>query len=310
MKILITGDEHLYLRIKGVDKDWLSNRFEKFISLLNDVPHDCRVHLGDYFDTVPTIEELAIFLKYANGVTRPTYMIDGNHEATKKGSTFLTHIKTMITNPLFRIIDAYTSLEFGDFLPYCDLKDFVKHPDRYPARGRILFTHVRGEIPPHVHAEIPLELLDSWQLVFAGDLHSYKNSQRNILYPGSPMSTSRSRSIPRGTHGYFILDDVEDVQWHSLDDKLPHLLRLPLGATVDDTYHNVVYEATVEHASETVEVAGKKVEKIVKEKESVSSLGLTKASKFEDYMVAYMKQRLSMEATKITKVMTLYGSIT
>ena len=57
-----------------------------------------------------------------------------------------------------------------------------------------LFTHVRGEIPPHVVPEVDLERFDKFKTVFAGDLHAHENTQRNIVYPGSPMTTSFHRN--------------------------------------------------------------------------------------------------------------------
>ena len=56
-----------------------------------------------------------------------------------------------------------------------------------------LFTHVRGEIPPHVKPEVDLDLFNDFPVVFAGDLHAHSNTQRNIVYPGSPMTTSFHR---------------------------------------------------------------------------------------------------------------------
>ena len=47
-----------------------------------------------------------------------------------------------------------------------------------------LFTHVRGEIPPHVKPEVDLDRFEDFPIVFAGDLHAHSNSQRNIVYPG------------------------------------------------------------------------------------------------------------------------------
>ena len=71
------------------------------------------------------------------------------------------------------------------------LKEFEKEP--FIIHGNICFTHVRGEIPPHVKPEMDLELFAKYDLVLAGDLHSYENSQKNILYPGSPVTTSFHR---------------------------------------------------------------------------------------------------------------------
>ena len=57
-----------------------------------------------------------------------------------------------------------------------------------------MFTHVRGEIPPHVKPEVDLDMFEDFPVVFAGDLHAHSNTQRNIVYPGSPMTTSFHRS--------------------------------------------------------------------------------------------------------------------
>lgn len=313
MIVYATGDEHLYLRTRDVPSEWSLSRFESFL-YHEPFEYDIRVHMGDFFDTVPTIKELAVFLKYANSVKKPTYMIDGNHEATKKGSTFLTEVRHMITNKLFNIVDEYCSIpNFADFLPYRQLKEFAKTPDKFEAKNKILFTHVRGEIPPHVQPEIDLSLFDKWNKVFAGDLHDVKLSQRNIFYPGSPLSTSRSRSIPKATHGAFRIDtDTNEHTWYSFDDTFPHLLRIDIKdvGKYDENYHNIVYEAEVASAKEQVSAdTASKIERIVKPKESVSSLGLTKSSKFSDFMTAYMIQQKYSE-NQISRFQTALMGLT
>ena len=67
----------------------------------------------------------------------------------KKDTTFLTHLKraTHRINPLVQVIDDFDShLLAGDvdFIPYNKLKDY--HPGDVDMHGRILITHVRGEI--------------------------------------------------------------------------------------------------------------------------------------------------------------------
>ena len=74
-----------------------------------------------------------------------------------------------------------------------------------------LYTHVRGEIPPHVTPEVDLDRFNDFPVVYAGDLHSHSNTQRNIVYPGSPMTTSFHRDVVKT--GYLLIDE-EDDSWH------------------------------------------------------------------------------------------------
>ena len=126
-------------------------------------------------------------------------------------------------NPLVKIIDEYYSYKGIDFIPYNRLKDFAKETNNsFVGLGRILATHVRGEIPPHVKAEVDLNIFKSWEKVLAGDLHSYSNSQLNILYPGSPVTTSFHRNAVET--GVIIIDTNTLVhEFIKLD--LPQLIR-------------------------------------------------------------------------------------
>ena len=56
-------------------------------------------------------------------------------------------------------------------------------------------------------AIVILNRFKRFPVVFAGDLHAQKNSQRNIVYPGSPMTTSFHRSKVN-TGVLVILDDL------------------------------------------------------------------------------------------------------
>lgn len=197
-------------------------------------------------DRLPTMEELEVYFDLVSVFTKPTIIIDGNHEATKKGATFLSYLKNATTrlNPKVSIIDECSTLpDYSlDIIPYCRLKEFEKLGGNFTEK--ILVTHVRGEIPPHVKPEVDLSIFDRWEVVLAGDLHSYENSQRNILYPGSPMSTSFHRNPV--DNGVIILDtDTLKHEWISLG--LPQLLRKtinagePMPAT---TYDHTIYEVS------------------------------------------------------------------
>ena len=45
---------------------------------------------GDLFDRVPSMDELSLYFDFVRGVTIPTIIYDGNHEATRKNNTFFS----------------------------------------------------------------------------------------------------------------------------------------------------------------------------------------------------------------------------
>lgn len=242
MKILFVSDIHIKLGQKNVPIEWARNRysilFNELSKLYNEV--DLLIVGGDIFDRVPSIEELEIFFEFITSINIPAILYSGNHEALKKNTTFLSNLKDVVKklNSWVDIIDDFHTQYGIDFIPYNKLKE--KWPDTL--NSRILCTHVRGEIPPHVKPEVNLELFDRWNLVLAGDLHSYSNSQRNILYPGSPVTTSFHRNLV--DTGVIILDsDTLEHTWHKLE--VPQLIRKTINAgdSMPATdYHHTIYE--------------------------------------------------------------------
>lgn len=233
MKILFTADIHIKLGQKNVPVEWARNRFQMFIDQFAEMQKQADLIIigGDVFDKLPNTEEVELYFDLVASFTKPTVIYAGNHEALKKDTTFLTHLKkaTHRLNKLVTIQDDYWyNAGFDvDIIPYNKLRDFVDNYSTLDFHGKILCTHVRGEIPPHVKPEIPLHLLDRWQVVLAGDLHSYENSQRNILYPGSPYTTSFHRH--HVDTGAILLDyDTLDHVW--LKFKLPQLIKKTITA--------------------------------------------------------------------------------
>jgi hypothetical protein len=160
----------------------------------------------------------------------------------KKDTTFLTFLKksTQRMNPLVTLVDDYLENDVVDIIPYNKLKDYEKNPRTFS--NKILCTHVRGEIPPHVKPEVDLNIFSQWQTVLAGDLHSYENSQRNILYPGSPYTTSFHRSSVET--GAILLDSAtHSHEW--LKFHLPQLIKKTIGADetpVPTDFDHTIYE--------------------------------------------------------------------
>jgi len=230
MKILFTADVHIKLGQKNVPIEWAKNRFHLFVEQFQQMQEQADLVIigGDVFDRLPTMDEVELYFDFVASFNKPTLIYPGNHEMLKKDTTFLTNLKksTNRLNPLVEVVDDYYSHGTLDIIPYNKLKDFEKNG--YNFNGKILCTHVRGDIPPHVKSEIDLTLFNRWQVVLAGDLHSYENSQLNILYPGSPYTTSFHRSSV--DTGAILLDsDSLDHVW--LKFSLPQLIRKTVGVS-------------------------------------------------------------------------------
>ena len=118
---------------------------------------------------LPNMEELELYFSFIREVSIPTIIYDGNHEATKKNRTFFSQLKQVSRdiNPLVHVVDiSYIDPGLGyGILPYADLhrkESIEKFNTKKP-----LFTHVRGEIPPHVKPEVNLDRFEDFPVVFA-----------------------------------------------------------------------------------------------------------------------------------------------
>lgn len=293
MNILFTADIHIKLGQKNVPIDWAKRRFELFIEQFAEMQKqaDYVVIGGDTFDRLPTMDEVELYFDLVASIRKPGFIIPGNHEMLKKDTTFLSYLKkaTHRINPLVQIIDDFNSdLLAGDvdFIPYNKLKDY--DPRDVDMHGRILITHVRGEIPPHVKPEIPLQLFDRWSVVLAGDLHSYENSQRNILYPGSPYTTSFHRSkVDTGA----ILLDIETLEHKWLKFELPQLIKKTVGVTdpkpatdFDHTIYEIEGDLHELGQLEDSDLIDKKVVKRAQETQLILDPELSLAEEVREYL--------------------------
>ena len=261
MKILFSADTHIKLGQKNVPSAWQENRFLMLGERLDNIfgATGCDLHIigGDLMDVAdPSSEEVELMFAFLAKLGHPGIIYTGNHELKTKTISCLDHYAADIhdaTNGLWKVVKDYRSPEF-DIIPYSSL-----HKASWKPRvSDICFTHVRGAIPPHVVPEIDLERFveHGYSKVFAGDLHSYKNSQKigdvDLLYPGSPLTTSFHRERTKGTNGAFIIDTVlprdheHYLSWVELGD-LPQLIRktIEVGEPMEaDAYDRVIYEVT------------------------------------------------------------------
>lgn len=309
--ILFTADIHLKLGQKNVPREWAKDRYRKFFKQISGIEPNVDLHIigGDLFDRLPTMEELELYFEWVSMMTVRTIITTGNHEATKKGHTFLSQLKaaTQKINPLVTIVDdSYIDEEYGfGILPYENLHKNGA-TDFFPS-GIALITHVRGEIPPHVKPEVDLSMFDKFKVVFAGDLHSHSNSQRNIVYPGSPMTTSFHRK--EVATGYLLIDETDwSWEWHQLD--LPQLIRKTVDSPeqmIPTTYHHTIYELEGDLKDlsniENSELLDKKVVK----RSSEASLIISSDMTLTDELSEYLSYILELDDTKVSDILGVFN---
>ena len=308
--ILFTADWHIKLGQKNVPVPWACSRYKLFFQQVQDAidEHDISLHIigGDLFDRVPSMDELTLYFDFVKDVSVDTIIFDGNHEATKKNHTFFTNLKrvTEELNPKVKVITETYYQDDWAILPYADLhrKGSIEDIDDVD----YLFTHVRGEIPPHVVPEVDLKRFDKFKTVFAGDLHAHENTQRNIVYPGSPMTTSFHRN--EVTTGYLTIDDNMQWTWHQFD--LPQLIR----KTVEDPdemiptdFHHTIYELEGDVQDLAKVKNSDLLDKKVVKRTVEATLDLHGDMTISDELGIYLKEILALDESKIRNIMGVFN---
>jgi hypothetical protein len=254
------------------------------------------------------MDELTLYFDFVKKVKCKTIIFDGNHEATRKNQTFFTNLKrvTEELNPHVKVVDETTEYHHNySILPYADLhkKNSIEDIDT-----DYLFTHVRGEIPPHVTPEVDLERFDKFKIVFAGDLHAHENTQRNIVYPGSPMTTSFHRNEVKT--GYILIEDNADWTWTWHEFNLPQLIRKTVTSTeemVQTEWHHTIYEVE----GDVSDLSGVKnsdlLDKKVIKRKTEATLILDKEMTIEEELAEYLSYILELEETKVKKIIGVFS---
>jgi DNA repair exonuclease SbcCD nuclease subunit len=316
IKILSSADWHVNLHKKKVPYDWQTNRFQLMFDKMRNLESSCDVHIiaGDLFDKKPEPDEICLVLSYLNSVTIPTYIIPGNHEATKKGETFWEHftLENTINNPNVRVFTRNSRAVLGSqgfcFFPYGSVQTDSLPPY---VDGDILVTHIRGEVAPHITAEYDFSRLGLWGLCILGDLHfNHRYHDTNCYYPGSPLNTTFDRDDSR-EYGVdiFTVIDSRNYTRDFVDLKLPKLIRrtITVGESmVASVYDHVMYEVTgtIDELSR-VEKSDLLDKKMVEKPSSDSTLDLKNKSIFEELemYLAYIK------VADVQKIMAEFKSL-
>ena len=304
--ILFTADWHLKLGQKNVPLPWACTRFDLFFQQIRTLELGVDIHVigGDLFDRVPSMDELTLYFDFIKGVSIPTYIYDGNHEATRKNKTFFSNLKraTQDVNDLVTIVDKTTEFEWGTILPYCDLHKKGSIEKCNP--NKPLFTHVRGEIQPHVTPEVDLDRFKPFKQVFAGDLHAHSNTQRNIIYPGSPMTTTFHREIVKT--GYLI---IREITWEWREFDLPQLLRKTINSDeemIPTDYHHTIYEIEGDVADLAKVKNSELLDKKVVKRSSEATLNL-KDMTIDEEVIEYLSAILNLTDDKIQNIMGVFN---
>jgi len=307
--ILFTADWHIKLGQKNVPMPWACSRYELFFQQIEEAveKHDIKLHIigGDLFDRVPSMDELTLYFDFVKNTKVRTIIYDGNHEATRKNKTFFDNL-IRVTNELNPLVEVITETYHEDnwaILPYADLhkKKSIENID-----ADYLFTHVRGEIPPHVTPEVDLERFDKYNLVFAGDLHAHENTQRNIVYPGSPMTTSFHRNEVKT--GYLVIDESFNWTWHEF--ALPQLIRKTVTSAdemVQTEWHHTIYEVE----GDVSDLSGVKnsdlLDKKVIRRKTEATLILDKEMTIEEELGEYLSYILELDEDKVKKIIGVFS---
>jgi DNA repair exonuclease SbcCD nuclease subunit len=308
--ILFTADWHIKLGQKNVPKQWALDRYRSFFDQVHQLESECSLHIigGDIFDRVPSLEELELYFEFVSGVSIPTIIYDGNHEATRKNKTFFTFLKnaTYRLNPNCTVVDTSSTCFEYSILPYCDLH--VKGGIENITKDLPLFTHVRGEIPPHVKPEVDLSRFDDFPIVYAGDLHAHSNTQRNIVYPGSPMTTSFHRS--EVTTGYILIDAKDMTKWEWKQFELPQLIRKTVQDPDDmiaTPYHHTIYELEGDMQDLADTKNSELLDKKVIKRSSEAALVLDPEMTIQEELAEYLLYILELSEEKVQDIVGTFN---
>ena len=306
--ILFTADWHIKLGQKNVPIDWALKRYNLFLDMLAEIDFDMHIVGGDVFDRMPSLAELGVYFSFLAQIDKKTIIFDGNHEATKKNQTFFDLLRDVSSDISSKVEIITESTEYDKFsiLPYADLHkagSIEKLDSSLP-----LFTHVRGEIPPHVKPEVNLDRFDPFPIVYSGDLHSHSNSQRNIVYPGSPMTTSFHRKKVKT--GYLMIDsnDLTKWKWEVFD--LPQLLRETVSSQeemVPTDFHHTIYEVEGDLQSLSTVTNSELLDKKIVKRASEVAINLTDKT-IEEELATYLEEILNIEGDALEATMEVFNA--
>jgi hypothetical protein len=154
---------------------------------------------------------------------------------------------------------------------------------------------------------VDLDRFEDFPVVFAGDLHAHSNTQRNIVYPGSPMTTSFHRN--EVNTGYLLINPTNWTwMWDSFE--LPQLIRKTVSSTdemVPTEWHHTIYEIE----GDMQELANVKnnelLDKKVIKRSSEATLVMDKEMSMQEELVEYLTYILEIPESRIPKIVGIFN---
>ena len=148
--------------------------------------------------------------------------------------------------------------------------------------------------------------VNGFKTVFAGDLHAHENTQRNIVYPGSPMTTSFHRN--RVKTGALLIEDDWTWTWHELN--LPQLIRKTVSDPddmVQTDFDHTIYELEGDVQDLAKIKNSELLDKKVVKREVEATLNLTSEMSISDELVVYLQDILNLDEDKIKAIIGVYN---
>ena len=305
MDHIFVADIHIKLGQKNVPSEWQHNRVMLLAKELNEYKDKTLVIGGDLLDVAkPTMPEVCLMYDFLRALEHEEIiLIPGNHEMLTKKKDCFEVCEQIFKDLNVTLVRDFQTINNVDYIPYNILfSDSWSTP-----KSTLAVTHVRGEIPPHVKPEVELSKFSHYEKVFCGDLHSRKNSQLNLIYPGSPYTTSFHRSVSKGANGIILFDsNTGDHEWEELN--LPQLLRLTITdpeEAVPGEYHHTLYEIEGNLADlskvKNNELLDKKVAKDI-----VTPPTLELTGDISDELQTYLKGVKDIKGEGMSRLLTIF----
>ena len=138
-------------------------------------------------------------------------------------------------------------------------------------------------------------------------MHSHKNTQRNIVYPGSPRTVTFHRNEVELGVIVFDTHNPKDWEWVQID--VPQLIRKTVDNPDDmvkTEFHHTIYELTgnileLSKVSKDSDLLDKKIV----QNESLASLDLVNLS-LEEEVEKYLRDVIKLSDPEINEVMEVY----
>ena len=149
-------------------------------------------------------------------------------------------------------------------------------------------------------------MLNDFPIVFAGDLHAHSNTQRNIVYPGSPMTTSFHRNEVET--GYLLIDENFNWKWYKFE--LPQLLRKTVSSPdemIPSDYHHTIYELEGDIQDLSKVKNSELLDKKVVRRSSEATLVLSKEMTIAEELSEYLEYILELPKDKISSILGTYN---